>query len=297
METAGRAVVFSGTTVAIGLLALVALPLPFLRSVGYGGMLIPLVSVIVALTLLPVVLSTIGPKLDWPHMRTDDRASQVMDDVGASWWCAGAGSPRSCAAVVLALLVFAATNSSPASSNVNTIATEGNAKTGLVGTRAVRHRLGRAAADRGDRGRRHLASGGGGCDGGRPGHPRRRRAVGSAMAARRRRPRRRVPGSRRLDLDAGRETLDTDPHRRALGRPRASAWAGFRAQNEDFINAVYGNFPLMILLIAVITFILLARAFRSLLLPLKAVILNVISVAAAWGVIVLVWQEGLRLEA
>ena len=45
METAGRAVVFSGTTVAIGLFALVALPLPFLRSVGYGGMLIPVMSV------------------------------------------------------------------------------------------------------------------------------------------------------------------------------------------------------------------------------------------------------------
>src|SRR3954449_2018353 len=41
METAGRAVVFSGTTVAVGLLALLALPLPFLRSVGYGGQLLP----------------------------------------------------------------------------------------------------------------------------------------------------------------------------------------------------------------------------------------------------------------
>ncbi|HTA05500.1 MAG TPA: MMPL family transporter, partial [Solirubrobacteraceae bacterium] len=71
METAGRAVIFSGTTVAIGLLALVALPLPFLRSVGYGGMLIPLISVLVAVTLLPVVLSTLGPKLDWPHVRSD----------------------------------------------------------------------------------------------------------------------------------------------------------------------------------------------------------------------------------
>jgi RND superfamily putative drug exporter len=48
----------------------------------------------------------------------------------------------------------------------------------------------------------------------------------------------------------------------------------------------------MIALIAVLTFLLLARAFRSLLLPPKAVILNVISVAAAWGVITLVWQEG-----
>jgi putative drug exporter of the RND superfamily len=48
----------------------------------------------------------------------------------------------------------------------------------------------------------------------------------------------------------------------------------------------------MIALIATITFILLARAFRSLLLPLKAVILNVASVTAAWGVIALVWQNG-----
>ena len=76
MDTAGRAVIFSGITVAIGLLALVALPLPFLRSLGYAGMLIPLVSTLVAITLLPVVLATIGPKLDWPHRRTDDEASR-----------------------------------------------------------------------------------------------------------------------------------------------------------------------------------------------------------------------------
>jgi RND superfamily putative drug exporter len=67
---------------------------------------------------------------------------------------------------------------------------------------------------------------------------------------------------------------------------------GIQAQNDDFIKAVYSNFPLMIALIGIITFILLARAFRSLLLPAKAVLLNVVSVAAAWGVLELVWQEG-----
>src|SRR6185437_10197810 len=67
---------------------------------------------------------------------------------------------------------------------------------------------------------------------------------------------------------------------------------GQPASNEDFIDAVYGNFPLMIALIAIITFILLARAFRSLVLPLKAVLLNIVSVAAAWGVLELVWQSG-----
>ena len=58
MQHAGRAVVFSGTTVGISLLALVALPVPFLRSIGIAGMLIPLISVAVAITLLPVVLAT-----------------------------------------------------------------------------------------------------------------------------------------------------------------------------------------------------------------------------------------------
>src|SRR5205823_14214703 len=76
MGTAGRAVVFSGTTVAIGLLALIVLPLPFLRSMGYGGMVIPFVSVLVATTLLPVILHSAGNRLDWPHIRTDDKASR-----------------------------------------------------------------------------------------------------------------------------------------------------------------------------------------------------------------------------
>ena len=70
---------------------------------------------------------------------------------------------------------------------------------------------------------------------------------------------------------------------------------GEPASNADFIDVVYGSFPLMIALIAVTTFILLARAFRSLLLPAKAILLNVLSVAAAWGVMVLVWQEGYGL--
>ncbi|HZU71991.1 MAG TPA: MMPL family transporter, partial [Acidimicrobiales bacterium] len=63
-------------------------------------------------------------------------------------------------------------------------------------------------------------------------------------------------------------------------------------ENADFVSAIYGSFPLMIALIAVLTFLLLARAFRSLLLPLKAVLLNLLSVGAAFGVMVLVWQEG-----
>jgi RND superfamily putative drug exporter len=48
----------------------------------------------------------------------------------------------------------------------------------------------------------------------------------------------------------------------------------------------------MIAVISVLTFLLLARAFRSLLLPLKAIVLNVLSIGAAWGIMELVWQQG-----
>jgi putative drug exporter of the RND superfamily len=69
MATAGAAVLVSGTTVAISLAALVLVPVPFLRSMGIGGLLIPLVSVLAALTLLPVVLATVGPWLERPRRR------------------------------------------------------------------------------------------------------------------------------------------------------------------------------------------------------------------------------------
>jgi RND superfamily putative drug exporter len=58
------------------------------------------------------------------------------------------------------------------------------------------------------------------------------------------------------------------------------------------MRAVYGNFPLMLTIIALLTYLLLVRAFRSLLLPLKAVLLNLISLAATLGLMVLFWQYG-----
>jgi putative drug exporter of the RND superfamily len=291
MGTAGRAVVFSGTTVAIGLLALVALPLPFLRSVGYGGLLIPLISVIVAVTLLPVVLSRFGPRLDWPHVRSDDRASRSWTAwarvVVRGRWLAAFG-----AALILAALVLAATNLQLGLTNVNTIAREGGAKQGLValessgigGGALLPHEVlvtGSSAALP-----QPVAGSLAGVSG-----------VHGAVA----------PESAQWShADAAIVDVFTVPNaasaggREALKAVRAQARTlgpdvrvgGLPAQNEDFIEAVYGNFPLMIALIALITFVLLARAFRSLLLPLKAVVLNVISVAAAWGVLELVWQEG-----
>ncbi len=292
METAGRAVVFSGVTVAIGLLALIALPLPFLRSMGYGGMLIPLVSTVVAITLLPVVLAKLGPRLDWPHWRTDDKASRAWTRWAQAvsrrrWLAAGAGM------AVIVALAFSATDLQLGTSDANTVARSGDAKEGLVALEQagigegalLPHEIlveggtdpqSLAAELRGVEGIHGAVA------------PESWRSGGSAIVEAIP-----VPDS---GTDEGGETLaavrDTahaaGPDVRVGGQP---------ASNADFIDAVYGSFPLMIALITITTFILLARAFRSLLLPAKAIVLNVLSIAAAWGVLVLVWQLGYGSEA
>ena len=60
----------------------------------------------------------------------------------------------------------------------------------------------------------------------------------------------------------------------------------------DENHAFYGRFPLLVAVLAAVTVLLLAKAFGSLLLPLKAVLLNLVSVGATYGVIVLIWQHG-----
>ena len=88
--TAGHAVVLSGLTVTIGLLSLVVLPVPFLRSVGYGGMIIPLVATAAALTLLPATLAGWGPALD-RHRRSSTTFSRAWER-WATWVVVAAGS-------------------------------------------------------------------------------------------------------------------------------------------------------------------------------------------------------------
>jgi RND superfamily putative drug exporter len=295
METAGRAVVFSGITVAIGLLALIALPLPFLRSMGYGGMLIPLVSTLVAITLLPVILAKAGAKLDWPHRRTDDKASRAWTRWAQAvsrrrWVAAGAGM-----AVILAL-ALAATNLQLGASDANTIAKKGDAEQGLkalegagIGEGSIlpHEILVSGGAQKAQAVASDLSKVDGIHGAVAPSDPSWNRDGTHIVEAIP------VPDS---GTSEGHDTLN-GVRDTAHGAGPGVRVGGGPAANQDFIDAVYGSFPLMIALIAITTFILLARAFRSLLLPLKAIILNVLSVAAAWGVLVLVWQEGYGSEA
>ena len=90
---------------------------------------------------------------------------------------------------------------------------------------------------------------------------------------------------------AGQRTVATV--RNAIARdPAVAGVGGVGAEIIDFTAATYGNLWKMLALIALVTFALLAVAFRSLLLPVKAIALNFAAVAAATGVLVFVWQEG-----
>jgi putative drug exporter of the RND superfamily len=273
MSTAGRAVVLSGTTVAVGLLSLVVLPVPFLRSVGYAGMLIPLVSVLAAITLLPLILATAGPRLDWPHRRSDARASRAWTRwarlVVRRRWAAGLAG-----LAILLFLTGAATtmNLGASTGNPDTLAQRGDARTGLLALEHAGFGVGALSpieilttpADAGA-----LAA----------------RTSGVAPASWHR------DGHAVVDVythAAGIAPIRTAAHRVA---PHARV-GGIGAQDEGFTDAVYGSFPLMVAILSLITFLFLARAFRSLLLPIKAIALNVLSIAAAWGVLTLVWQKG-----
>ena len=288
METAGHAVVFSGVTVAIGLISLVVLPVPFMRSLGYGGALIPLASVLTTLTLTPAILGGIGPRVDWPKIRHENRASRFW-----TWWTAGVVRHRWVAAGVALVALFALVGvffgikiglagsgslakNGPAYETLQTLE-KGGVSTGALTPMEVLVSTDRAASvvdtlSRVD-GVDHVL---------RPsGAPSNRNGQTVLVV---------IPNGETVNS----KSIGVVKRVKSAvkGLPGVVGVAGVGASQIDFLNAVYGNFPLMLALIAFLTFILLARAFRSLLLPIKAILLNLVSLGATLGLMVIVWQEG-----
>ncbi|TMR02712.1 MMPL family transporter [Actinomadura soli] len=289
MATAGHAVVFSAVAVGIGLVSMLVMPVEFLRSMAYGGVIIPGVSALATLTLLPVVLATMGPALDRiaPRWRGDGaRAGRA--------WTAWARRivrfriPAALAALaVLGGLAFAALGMNLGEPHSGALAKSGPAYEGLAELRGAGVPTGvltpvdvllppgadpAAAASelRGLRGVHAVAAPGGGMW----------RRDGSALIT--------VVPVDEGGTDAGKDLVKAV--RDAV--PPGARVGGEAANDIDFAAKVYGTFPYMLGLICLLTFVLLARAFRSLLLALKAVVLNLLSLAAVLGAIVLVWQQG-----
>ncbi|MBX7268165.1 MMPL family transporter [Micromonospora sp. Llam7] len=287
LTTAGRAVVVSGGTVALGLASLALLPVPILRSVGYAGLLIPIASVAVTITLLPVILATIGRRVDWPRIRRRTRASR-----GWTGWARGVLRVRWAAFIaglaILGTLCFFALDLRVGEPSASAYSTGGPAESGLkaltdaglptgpltpidilvpAGTspETVTERLASVPGLQAV-----AAPGGSGWVAG----------DGATM----------VTALPVHEASSGEARDITEAVREALqGLARVG---GVGAQDLDFIDTIYGNMPLMLTVLLLVTFVLLARSFRSLALALKAVVLNVVSIGAAYGVVVLIWQDG-----
>ena len=287
MNTAGRAVVFSGVTVAISLLALVALPVAFLRGMGLAAFFIPLTAVAVAVTLLPVLLATIGPKVDRPRLRREVHASRAW-----TGWARLVLRHRVSAfasGVVLIGVLFVPLFSlhlgqppskvlalgSPEQATLSQLESSG-VPSGIISPIDVLTTADQTEAV--------------------AGQVRRIPGVYTAFAAVENPP---VANTGLVEIlpvaepssAAGAATVNAVRHALA-GQSGVIGVGGQGASEADFIHAVYGNFPLMLTLIALVTLILLTRALRSLVLAVKAVVFNLASVGVAYGVMVLIWQWG-----
>jgi len=308
MRHAGRSVIVSGSTVAVGLLSMLLLPLPFIRSIGIGGMLIPAVSVLAAITLLPALLYTLGPRINSVRV-LPRRLVEGSDDPDQGFWNRWAHlvvrRPLPVAAAGLAIvgvLLYYGVQLNPADAQAKDLPGGGPAHTGAqvvrdAGITEGVHKPfqivveGDATAEQLDQ----LAA-------------RLDKTEGIAGAA--------APPQARGDGIALVEAFSTTDGSSRATRPTITrlkedvlpaaqsdlggtqlTLAGVPTEEREFVDAVYGNFPLVLLFVVLLTYVLLVRAFKSVLLPLKAVLLNLVSLGAAYGIIVFIFQQGHGAEA
>jgi RND superfamily putative drug exporter len=333
MATAGRATLFSGGIVAVGLALLVLMPLPFMRSMGVGGLLVPLVSIAASATLLPALLGMLGTRINKGRIIPKRVLAKRLDTEHGAW----ARLARSImkrpllyllvAGGVMLAIAYPATRmqltggDNRGTETLGVEATDGLAvleKTlgpgalaphqivvdthrpgGAFGAREVDAQRRLVAALRADPQVQDrtiqapvlLAQ--------RPGEPRpavlRRLRQGNLVD----------PSGRYFQIRAAGRTDSGFPEAQQLVhriRDRYIPAAGFErarvlltgapAFNVDFQDKAYGAFPWLVLAVLVLSYILLLRAFRSVVLPLKAVFMNLLSVTATYGVLVLVFQDG-----
>ena len=323
---AGHTVLLSATTVALGFVVLLTVPLNEIRAIAVGGLLVVVASALLATTLLPGVLAWLGPRVDWGRIRR--RSPSSVDHwrrlgrwvTARPWTALGLGG--------IPLLVLAAQ--------------AGRLRTGLPrgdwlpasmeSARALDdlRAIGRGNVVQGVRLVLELPEG----------SSIRRSAGWNALARmvdslaqdpRVERVRSMIAVAREAGM--GRSSLAFLPDRLTRGLvspdgrlalveilPResvtpegavtlvrelrtagaaSSALTGARviigglpAFNADYQDAVAGRFPTIVWLVVGGTFLTLVVGLRSILVPLKAVLLNLLSVGAAFGALTLVFQEG-----
>jgi RND superfamily putative drug exporter len=315
MASAGRTVLFSGIAVAIGLSVVLVIPVPFVRSLGFAGLVVPLVSVVAALTLQPSLLSLLGRRGMWRARLS--RSGAKRDGERGLW-------PRLARVVMRRpLVVLVGSFAVLVAAAVPTVwlqLTPGSVVAipqDIQSARALallRNRIGPGVITPIE-----VV-----LDAGAPG-----RATAPAISAATLRLAHELLGDPEVFVvaigsrvpyvdssdqyrqmivigrhDFGQEATQRLVHQiRSLFLPAARFPSALRvyvggapAQGADFLTRVYGAFPWIVLLVLALAYLVLLRAFRSLLLPLMAVLLDAISVAAAYGLLVVIFRFGVGAD-
>jgi len=280
MATAGRSVVFSGATVMLGLAVLLFIPVPFVRSLGIGGLLIPLVSIVAATTLLPALLSLYGRRGSARLVVIARRREPAHGFPGGFWH-------RLARAIMHRPLLFLAAGSAvlllAAAPAFALRLTPGSADgvpqslPSVHGFDVLRAATARLTAQLRDdpevAGLQPVVE------------PTRRYEELVVIG--------RHEYGQQAALSFVTRVRGTIVPRAQFPRPVRVFAGGGAAQGVDFLRHSYRAFPWLVLAVLALTYPLLLRAFRSLLLPLKAIVLNLLSVSASYGMLVVFFRWGL----
>jgi putative drug exporter of the RND superfamily len=310
--------------VAVGLALLVFMPLPFMRSMGVGGLLVPLVSIVASATLLPALLSVMGRRVNRlrviPRRVLERRASREVTGFWHAlatsimrrpvvWFVVAGGLMLTLALPALGLALTGGDNRGVPLTTESTRGLhvlETTLGPGALAPHQIvvdTHRPGGANDPAVIAAERRLAAA-------RRGDPEIEPSTIAAPAgvppAVARQANLLDPAARVLQIraaghdDSGAQSSMDVVHRL---RDRYVPAAGFPAGTEvlvsgapafgvDFLDRAYGAFPWLVLAVLVVSYFVLLRAFRSVVLPAKAVLMNLLSVSAAYGVLVLAFQHG-----
>jgi trehalose monomycolate/heme transporter len=307
MATAGRTVAVSGLTVAIALAGLLIFPQVFLRSMGFGGMAAVLVAMVAALTVLPALLSVLGRRVDALPVRRR-RATASGDGAWARIAHSVMRRPVLYAVSVVAVLLalglpflrvtfggidaralpagtesrvvaetldrdFTANVASPVEAVVTLPASAGSAGS-AAGQAALRSWVDSARRLDGITSAAVTGTG--------------RRAGGDSAGS-----------TARVELGLAGDPISGEARAvvqrvRDLAPPTGGSVlvGGRTAELVDLLASIGSRLPWMALLVAGTSFVLLFLAFGSVVLPVKALLMNVLSLSASFGAIVWVFQDG-----
>ncbi|NUT54491.1 MAG: MMPL family transporter, partial [Thermoleophilia bacterium] len=304
-STASRAVLFSGTAFVIALTGMLLVPDTILRSLAAGAILVGITAVAAATTLLPALLSLVGDRVDALRLPFLARG---RSGEGRFWgWIVARVQRRPLvsllvSAALLVALALPALDLRTGSAGVRTLPDGYAAKDGF---NALERELGVGTVDsaqvvaEGDvasaavrdgieRLRAELAGDGAFRDPEVDTAPDGRLAVVEALVAGDSRDERAVQAIERLRAEVVPRTL---------GQTGVDAYVtGETAEIVDYRELMQRWLPIVFAFVLGLSFLLLTVAFRSIVVPAKAILLNLLSVGAAYGLIVLVFQKGVGNE-